>query len=96
MTDPRHNAPRRYFVDAQGKRVLIGLSLPETAEFEVLDIRLGETVQIVAEIGPTDEVAAADEARWLELYSKHEGAWRAWIAQSQAAQPQASSFVNYV
>ena len=52
--------------------------------------------EVGAEIGPTDVVAAADEARWLELYSKHEGAWRAWIAQSQAAQPQASSFVNYV
>ena len=96
MTDPRHNAPRRYFVDAEGKRVLIGLSLPETAEFEALDITSGETVQIAAEVGPTDEVAAAGEARWLELYSKHEGAWRAWIAQSQAEQPQDSSFVNYV
>jgi hypothetical protein len=91
MTE-RHNAPRRYFVDAQGKRVLIGLSLPETAEFEALDITSGETVQI----GPGDGAAAADEARWLELYSKHEGAWRAWIVQSQAEQPQVSSFVNYV
>ncbi|MBM7488371.1 hypothetical protein ABIB75_005359 [Bradyrhizobium sp. GM2.2] len=91
MTE-RHNAPRRYFVDAQGKRVLIGLSLPETAEFEALDITSGETVQI----GPGDGAAAAHEARWLELYSKHEGAWRAWIVQSQAEQPQDSSFVNYV
>lgn len=96
MTDSRHNAPRRYFVDAQGKRVLIGLSLPETAEFEALDVTSGETVEIAAEIGPGDGVAAADEARWRELYSKHEGAWRAWIVQSQAEQPQASSFVNYV
>ena len=96
MTDSRHNAPRRYFVDAQGKRVLIGLSLPETAEFEVLDITLGETVQIVAEIDPSDGAAAAQEARLFELYSKHQEAWRAWIAQSRAAPPQASSFVNYV
>jgi hypothetical protein len=94
MTE-RHNAPRRYFVDAQGQRVLIGLSLPETAEFEALDMTSGETVQTVAEIGPSDGAAAADEARWLELYSKHEGAWRAWMAQSQAAHPRASGFVNY-
>ena len=92
MTDPRHNAPRRYFVDGQGKRVLIGLSLPETAEFEALDITSGETVQI----GPGDGAAAAQEARLFELYSKHQEAWRAWIAQSRAAQPQDSSFVNYV
>jgi len=39
MIDQRHNAPRRYFVDAQGRRVLIGLSLEEeTAEFEALDL----------------------------------------------------------
>lgn len=36
MIDQRRNAPRRYFVDAQGRRVLIGLSLQETAEFEAL------------------------------------------------------------
>ncbi|PSO22330.1 hypothetical protein [Bradyrhizobium sp. MOS002] len=76
--------------------MLIGLSPEETAQFEALDMRSGEKVQILAEIGPGGGAAAADEARWLELYSKHEGAWRAWIAQSQAAQPQASSFVNYV
>jgi hypothetical protein len=95
MTE-RHNAPRRYFVDAQGKRVLIGLSLPETAEFEALDVTSGETVEIAAEIGLSDGATAADEARWCELYSKHEGAWRAWIVQSQAERPQGSSFVNYV
>ena len=96
MTDPRYNAPRRYFVDAQGKRVLIGLSLDETAEFEALDMKSGETVQIVAEIGPSAGAAVVDESRWLELYSKHEGAWRAWIARSQAERTQDSGFVNYV
>lgn len=96
MTNPRHNAPRRYFVDARGKRVLIGLSLEETAQFEALYVTSGETVQIVAKIGPGNGAAEAGEARWLELYSKHERAWRTWIVQSQAEQPQASSFVNYV
>jgi hypothetical protein len=38
MIDQGRNAPRRYFVDRQGHRVLIGLSLDETAEFEALDL----------------------------------------------------------
>ncbi|MCK1362247.1 hypothetical protein [Bradyrhizobium sp. 199] len=84
MTDQRHNAPRRYFVDAQRHRVLIGLSLEETAEFEVLDV------------AATEGAAAVEDVRWLELYSKHEGAWRVWIAQSQAERTQDLGFVNYV
>lgn len=96
MIDQRHDAPRRYFVDAQGHRVLIGLSLQETAEFETLDPSSKEMVQIGAGIGENEGIAGPDEIRWLELYSKHEGAWRAWIAQSQAAQMQDLGFVNYV
>lgn len=96
MIDQRHNAPRRYFVDAQGHRVLIGLSLEETAEFEALDVAPKETVQIVAEAGMSQGAAAVDDVRWLKLYSKHEGAWRVWIAQSQAERTQDLGFVNYV
>lgn len=96
MIDQRRNAPRRYFVDAQGYRVLIGLSLAETAEFEALGPSSKEAVQIVAEIRAGEGAAAADEVRWLELYSKHEEAWRAWIAQSQAGRERDLSFVNYV
>lgn len=95
MIDQRQNAPRRYFVDAQGHRVLIGLSLEETAEFEAQDLAPKETVQIVAEARAGTGAAAVDDVRWLELYSKHEGAWRAWIAQSQAGRTQDLGFVNY-
>lgn len=95
MIDQRHNAPRRYFVDTHGHRVLIGLSLEETAEFEALDLAPTETVQITAATA-TAEVAAVDDVRWLELYSKHEGAWRVWIAQSQVGRAQDLGFVNYV
>ena len=84
MIDQRHNAPRRYFVDAQGHRVLIGLSLEETAEFEALDV------------AATEEATAVDDVRWLDLYSRHEAAWRVWIAQSQAKPTQDLGFVNYV
>jgi hypothetical protein len=96
MIDQRHNAPRRYFVDAQGHRVLIGLSLDETAEFEALDVSSHETVQIIAKIDPREGAGAPDDVRWCELYSKHDGAWRAWIAQSRTGRTQDLSFVNYV
>lgn len=96
MIDQRHNAPRRYFVDAQGHRVLIGLSPEETAEFEALDLAPNETVQFASGICVSEGAAAMHEIRWLELYSKHEGAWRAWIVQSQAERTQDLGFVNYV
>lgn len=80
MIERGRNAPRRYFVDAQGRRVLIGLSLEETAEFEKLDLSPSETAQPVSEISTGEAAVPTGEIRWLELYSKHEGAWRAWIA----------------
>lgn len=95
MIDQRHNAPRRYFVDAQGHRVLIGLSPEETAEFEALDLSSRATGQL-AESATSNGIAVPDEVRWLELYSKHEGAWRVWIAQTQAERTPDLGFVNYV
>ncbi|AWL99634.1 hypothetical protein [Bradyrhizobium amphicarpaeae] len=95
MIDQRHNAPRRYFVDGQGHRVLIGLSLEETAEFEALDVAETETPQVVTETGMGQRAAAVDDVRWLELYSKHEGAWRVWIARSQTERTPNLGFVNY-
>lgn len=92
MIDQRRNAPRRYFVDRQGQRVLIGLSLDETAEFESLDLSSMNTHAVV-EHGVSGGIVAAGEIRWLELYSKHEGAWRVWMAQSRAEQAEDSGFV---
>ncbi|WP_369539476.1 hypothetical protein [Bradyrhizobium japonicum] len=54
-----------------GRRVLIGLTPEETFEFERLD---SEQAQVAPDAG---------ERRRLELYEKHEGAWRAWMAQSR-------------
>lgn len=83
MTSLRNNAPRRYFVDAVGRRVLIGLTLEENLEFEGLDSQ-----PVVAEAG-TQLAREGDglwpvarQQRWLELYAKHEGAWKVWMAQS--------------
>ena len=69
--------PRRNHIDERGRRVLIGLSVEETLEFEKLE-----------ELPPLDDsgrVAWSDEGaqitirekRWLELYVKHDAAWRA-------------------
>ena len=85
MTDLRNNAPRRYFVDAGGRRVLIGLTLEETFEFERLDsqpIANRPDGQLVRDEGVARPVAG--ERRWQELYAKHEGAWKAWMAQNRS------------
>jgi hypothetical protein len=87
MTSIRNNnAPRRYFVDAVGRRVLIGLTLEETFEFERLDSEPdgGRPEAIWTECGSQP---APGEKRWLELYAKHEGAWKVWMAQSRVDQP---------
>jgi hypothetical protein len=85
MTDPRNHAPRRYFVDKNGRRVLIGLTIEETFEFETLDSlpALDESGNHVA----WDEngiPATTREKRWLDLYSKHDKAWREWMVETYA------------
>ncbi|MET4802867.1 hypothetical protein [Bradyrhizobium sp. LB11.1] len=78
MTEPKKDAPRRYIVDGGGQRVLVGLSIAETIEFETLD--------------NPDALPGADRRidqdkpgqRWLELYAKHEQAWSNWMAQTGA------------
>jgi hypothetical protein len=87
MSSPTHNAPRRYFVDAVGRRVLIGLTPEETCEFERLDSeqalgRAGSPLSDGRGLRP-----GTGEQRWLELYEKHEGAWKAWMVQSRAERP---------
>ncbi|WP_244431289.1 hypothetical protein [Bradyrhizobium yuanmingense] len=75
--------------------MLIGLSPEETAEFEALDLASNETGQFTSEVRARKGAAADGEVRWHELYSKHAGAWRAWIAQSRTARAPDSGFVNY-
>ncbi|APO55682.1 hypothetical protein BD122_35385 [Bradyrhizobium diazoefficiens] len=82
ITSSTNTAPRRYFVDAGGRRVLIGLTPEETFEFERLDSgQAPGRVQVAS--GGRDVWPDAGERRRLELYEKHEGAWRAWMAQSR-------------
>jgi len=66
----------RYVVDAQGKRVLIGLTAAETREFKMLDSLSpsdGENIGWTFGGEPTTR----REKRWLELYTRHNEAWRA-------------------
>lgn len=94
MIEPKRHAPRRYFVDAEGHRVLIGLSLDETAEFEALDLPPMDVghPSVTANAG----AVGGQEVRWLELYDKHDVAWRSWIAQSRSEEARTSNFINYI
>ena len=91
MPSLRNNAPRRYFVDEVGRRVLIGLTREETIEFERLDgqpalYRQGKPAAHNEPAAPNGAWVADGEERWLELYAKHDGAWKAWMAQSRSEQ----------
>ena len=72
MNDVRNTSPRRYVVDGVGRRVLVGLSVEETCEFEQLDGLSSLTADNTRE-------AAVIEARWIELYAKHDQAWLRWM-----------------
>jgi hypothetical protein len=78
------NPPRRYFVDAVGRRVLIGLTREETTEFEELDSQLSQA-EIRSSGGKL--LPQRSEPRWVELYTKHEEAWRVWISSRREGAP---------
>ena len=79
MTDFGDWSPRRYFVDENARRVLIGLTIEETSEFEALDSRSSFDGSHVAS---ARNAATTREVRWQELYSKHEQAWRRFLAET--------------
>jgi hypothetical protein len=61
-----------FMVDADGDRVLIGLTLAETLEFDRLERHINAT-------GPfphisRDEWHRSEEKRWLELWDQHQAA----------------------
>ena len=64
-----------YILDSEGNRILIGLTLDETREFERLD-ELMSNVSFV----PTDDSRSLNERRWLVLYDKHEAAVRIYLS----------------
>jgi hypothetical protein len=81
---PVDKLPKRYRVDKRGRRVLVGLSIEETFEFETLD-----------DLAPLDDSGGhipwpegvpitSRERRWLEIYQKHDAAWRVMVAKHLA------------
>jgi hypothetical protein len=69
-----------FAIDANGKRILIGLTAEETREFLRLDGVIGG--------GPPagflrENWNGPDDRRWLELYDKHEAARRPFLQASK-------------
>ena len=69
---PQSLFPRRYYVDHESRRVLIGLTVEQTREFELLE---------VAEPWSEGNRPNLNHGRWLELYRVHQEAWEIWRAE---------------
>ena len=74
-----------YVLDSNGNRILIGLTLDETREFENLD----ELISSLSS-APTNESGSPNERRWLVLYDKHEAAVRIYLSTQNAKALRAS------
>jgi hypothetical protein len=67
----------RHTFDQKGRRVLVGLSAEETREFETLDALSpsdGSGNRIAWTFG--GDPTTSREKRWLELYTRHDEAWK--------------------
>jgi hypothetical protein len=73
---PESLFPRRYSVNDEGHRVLIGLTVDETREFELLDL---------SSAVPENDRADSNHGRWLELYRLHQHSWEIWRAKNSEA-----------
>ena len=74
-----------YVLDADGNRILIGLTLDETREFERLDELISNLIS-----APADDSRSQKERRWLVLYDKHEAAVRIYLSIENAKALRAS------
>ena len=85
MTGRDSCSPRRYFPDKNGQRVLIGLTIEETLEFETLDGLSASGDSAGRAASHADGIATTPgQRRWLELYAKHDEAWRLWLVETCA------------
>jgi hypothetical protein len=66
---PQNLFPRRYYIDDDGRRVLIGLTVEQTREFELLEL---------PEPSLGMDQAPLNHGRWRELYRLHQQAWEIW------------------
>ena len=92
-TDLSSDSPRRYFVDNDGRRVLIGLTFEETFEFEKLD-HLPALRASSAHVLWDGLPAAKQAERWRELYARHDEAWTKWMAETRAGRGGHLRFIN--
>jgi hypothetical protein len=76
-------SPRRYHVVERGRRVLVGLSAEETLEFEKLEQSPPLDDNGLVAWSSEGAPITVREKRWLELYIKHDGAWKRWIAENK-------------
>ena len=74
-----------YILDADANRILIGLTLDETREFE----RLDELILSFSSAA-TDASRSQNERRWLVLYDRHEAAVRIYLTTENAKALKAS------
>ena len=85
MGFPVDKLPKRYHIDESGRRVLVGLSIEETFEFETL-----------SDLAPLDDSGSpiswrdgvpitSHQRRCLELYQKHDATWRVILAKHYSA-----------
>jgi hypothetical protein len=74
-----------YMLDGDGNRILIGLTIDETREFERLD-------ELISDLSsaPNADSRSINERRWLVLYDKHEDAVRAYLSIENAKMLRAS------
>jgi hypothetical protein len=81
-SDPREFRPRRYYINEQGQRILIGLSVEETFAFETLERLLpaDESGRVAWSAKGRPTTVRAKHCR--ELYIKHENAWIIWAAEN--------------
>jgi hypothetical protein len=84
---PQSLFPRRYYIDDDGRRVLIGLTVEQTREFELLEL---------PEPSPGINQAPFNHGRWHALYRLHQRAWEIWRRKSSepnlSAAPGPSTF----
>jgi hypothetical protein len=77
------SSPRRYYVDTKGRRVLVGLTMEETSEFEQLDrLEFLDAVHITGK-NLVEAAIVSRQQRWLALYMTHDVAWKSWMAESK-------------
>jgi hypothetical protein len=68
---PQSLYPRRYYIDDEGRRVLIGLTVEQTREFELLEVPDPSfEIQVGISAG-SDPSQSNHRKRWLELYLLH-------------------------